>query len=71
MTKDRFINVLWEKRGIVQTTNERKKTKNEKKTVTFSKWSGLAPLPSDTFEDQYQELCKKLFADIEEKKEHY
>ena len=32
---------------------------------------GLGALPSDTFEDQYKELCKKLFGEIEEKKEHY
>jgi hypothetical protein len=50
---------------------EKRKTKDEKKLVFAINSSGLGPLPNETFEDQYQDLCKKLFNDIEEKKEHY
>jgi hypothetical protein len=32
---------------------------------------GLSVLPDETFDDQYKDLCKKLFQEIEEKKEHY
>jgi len=32
---------------------------------------GMAQLPDDTFDDQYKELCRKLFDEIEEKKTHY
>ena len=28
-------------------------------------------MPEETFEEQYQELCRKLFEEIEEKKNHY
>jgi DnaJ family protein C protein 8 len=55
-----------------RTEFERKKENKKREKSGINKYNlGLSALPHNTFEEQYQELCKKLFQEIEEKKEHY
>jgi DnaJ family protein C protein 8 len=49
----------------------KKKINEDRKMVVILIWSGQDPVPEDTFEDEYRDLCTKLFDEIEEKKHHY
>eukprot|EP01016_Furgasonia_blochmanni_P047808 TRINITY_DN705_c0_g2_i1.p1 TRINITY_DN705_c0_g2~~TRINITY_DN705_c0_g2_i1.p1 ORF type:complete len:220 (-),score=59.30 TRINITY_DN705_c0_g2_i1:755-1414(-) len=48
-----------------RTEYERKKENKRRQKL------GLPELPEETFELQYREMCKKLFDEIEERKQHY
>lgn len=60
----------WERTEYERKKENKKRVKNGN-FIFLKKILGLAQLPDETFEDQYRDLCKKLFEEIEEKKSHY
>jgi len=55
---------------IMREARERTEFERKKENKRRVK-AGLVELPEDTFENQYKEMCQKLFDEIEERKNHY
>ena len=55
---------------IMREARERVEYERKKENKRRKK-KGLIPLPEDTFEGEYKEMCKSLMNEIEERRIHY